>query len=107
MRASEPVAKREPQGSSSNETALSQGDVDHEEASVMSARSGSPQHLIGRSLAGPHEGDLGLRLCPSPRAWRQRIFETATHEEAGTRARMSFQDAEAASLLAWIAMRSA
>jgi hypothetical protein len=56
----------------------------------MSAGSGSPQHLIGRSLARPHDNALGFSTLPLPRAWRQRIFEIARHEEAGTRARMSF-----------------
>jgi len=42
------------------------GGVDREEASVMRMRSGSPQPLIGRSLARPHTELSTSRLCPSP-----------------------------------------
>jgi len=55
----------------------------------MSTRSGSPQRLIGHSLARPLRA-FGFSTLPLPRAWRQRILEIARHEEAGTRARMSF-----------------
>jgi len=91
----EPVVQREPKGSSSNLIASSPCAREREKAPIVSPKIRQPHALIGPALSLPlstlRASRAGpLATLPLPRAWRQRTFEVSRHEEAGTRARMSF-----------------